>query len=205
MNNVNYLLQIKQWNCPHCKKKFSSAASVKGGHIVNCKDNPEKTKRGKSISLCWEKQRLIYQEDGRQKVKENDPLYIAGCMLYWGIGVKYKEKFCISKSESDIVTLQFFIKFLKKFWTHDDKIKCCIYVQNLNFFSRDEIIDFWSKSLNLSNVEIFDNKKISGDKASRHTPNHGICQIRVNDVKIIQEIYGAIQELGEFTEDKWLK
>lgn len=29
-----------------------------------------------------------YQEEGRRKAREKDPLHIAGCMLYWGEGAK---------------------------------------------------------------------------------------------------------------------
>ena len=44
--------------------------------------------RALSHSNIFRIRRQQYQDIGRQRVKENDALYIAGCMLYWGEGSK---------------------------------------------------------------------------------------------------------------------
>lgn len=47
--------------------------------------------------------RLAYQEAGRLKARESDPLHLAGCMLYWTEGRKSRSNVTLSNSDPDMV------------------------------------------------------------------------------------------------------
>jgi hypothetical protein len=56
--------------------------------------------------------RLAYQEEGRSRAREMDPLHMAGCMLYWAEGAKERNHLMIANS--DVAMLQFFMRFLRE-------------------------------------------------------------------------------------------
>lgn len=55
--------------------------------------------------------RRQYQEEGRAKARERDPLHIAGCMLYWGEGTKQENRLALTNSDPDM--MKFYIRFLR--------------------------------------------------------------------------------------------
>ena len=57
--------------------------------------------------------RLAAQIVGRKRVYEEDPLYLAGCMLYWGEGNKSKNALMLANAEPAM--LVFFRKFFEVF------------------------------------------------------------------------------------------
>ncbi|MGL1400181.1 hypothetical protein ACSTI4_24645, partial [Vibrio parahaemolyticus] len=54
------------------------------------------------------------QSIGRKRVFEEDTLYLAGCMLYWGEGNKSKNSVTLANAEPAMLIL--FKKFLMKFF-----------------------------------------------------------------------------------------
>jgi len=56
--------------------------------------------------------RQQYQEEGRQKAREMDPLHLAGCMLYWAEGTKSKNALVLTNSDADM--LKFYVRFLRE-------------------------------------------------------------------------------------------
>jgi transposase-like protein len=168
----------------------------------------KRTNRGKSNSLFWKKRRVSYQEIGKNRIKENDPLYIAGCMLYWGEGSKATNS--LGMTNSDLAMQKLFVNFLRKFWNIKNE-KIIFKIQSYtDIHSKEEIIKYWMDGLDLPASSL--RKCYWGLKpiSSKSVPvkfgklEYGTCCIQVNDVKIIQEIYGAIQEFGNFSNEKWL-
>ena len=149
-----------------------------------------------------------YQEEGRIKAKENDPLHLSCCMLYWAEGAKKNNRNCVAFSNSDINMLKMFIQFLKTiFNVNSDKIALSINCYN-DFHTVEEIEKYWLNSLGLSYISL---KKTMVNKISSHSLQkrkgfceYGTCKIAVHDTQIIQHIYGAIQEYGQFENKDWI-
>lgn len=149
-----------------------------------------------------------FQLEGRKKAKEKDWLHSAGCMLYWAEGWKSNNRNTIKFSNSDIYMLKLFIKFLNVcFDIPTDSIKWKINCYTNNGFNVDEIKSYWINELglsedNLGKVQI--NKVSKSSKRKRNTLNYGTVHLVINSTKIIQHIYGAIQEYGQFKREEYL-
>ena len=70
------------------------------------------TRGAHTNAIKGRERRVIYQEEGRQKAREGDPLHLAGCMLYWGEGAKNRNALKISNSDSGM--LVFYMRFLRE-------------------------------------------------------------------------------------------
>jgi transcriptional regulator with XRE-family HTH domain len=149
--------------------------------------------------------RLAAQDVGRERVYKEDPLYLAGCMLYWGEGNKSKNAITLANAEPAMLIL--FRKFLTKFF----KIKNEDITITLNcytdYHSFDEIKNYWLGKLKLPESCLRKSQINNRPKSSKNKMNHseyGTCYLCVCDTKIVQEIYGAIQEYAGFTNLDWL-
>src|SRR5574342_373640 len=49
---------------------------------------PGQNAGSRAVAAKYRQLRRQYQEEGRAKAREGDPLHLAGCMLYWGEGEK---------------------------------------------------------------------------------------------------------------------
>lgn len=153
------------------------------------------------------KLRNQYQEDGRNKVKENNLLHAQGCMLYWAEGGKSKNT--VDFTNSDINMMKFFIKFLREcYLVENNKIKITINCYLDCGLSQEEIENYWLNELNLERTNLNTtqiNKKPSSSKnLKRGKLQYGVCQLRVNNTEILHNIYGAIQEYSNFNNENWL-
>jgi predicted transcriptional regulator len=98
--------------------------------------------------------RREYQEAGRLKAREQDPLHIAGCMLYWAEGRKARNRLELVNSDADL--LKFYMKFLRESLdAPNDKMK--IHQQAVskkagNYFT--EFANYQCKAPNLSNMSL---------------------------------------------------
>lgn len=153
----------------------------------------------KVLKQLHHNKRLSYQKDGMIAAKKNNPLHIAGCMLYWGEGSKSRHN--CELTNSDPVMIKFFIKFIKECFNktnNDFKIHINYYTNN--GLSVQDIESYWHKELQLPK-ECFgkttaDNiSKYSHKKKSKNKLLYGTIKIRViKSVSLVQHIYGAIQE-----------
>lgn len=149
--------------------------------------------------------RLAAQNIGRERVYKEDPLYLAGCMLYWGEGNKSKNAITLANAEPAMLIL--FKKFLTKFFkikNEDITITLNCYTDHHSF---DEIKDYWLAKLNLPESCLRKSQVNNRPKSSKNKMNHseyGTCYLCVCDTKIVQEIYGAIQEYANFSNLEWL-
>ena len=148
-----------------------------------------------------------YQREGRQRMAVRDPSYIAGCMLYWAEGDKGRN--AVGMSNSDPELLAVFVAFLRRhFGVASERmtIYCNLFADHLD--RQREIEQFWldrlglpEMSLRKSQVNVY--SKYSQKKRDGKLP-YGTCKLVVHSTRIVQTIYGSIQEYGGFDRPEWL-
>lgn len=163
---------------------------------------------GKLNKVRYMELRKSYQQEGRELARLRDPDFFAGCMLYWGEGTKSKTNCQITNSDPSL--LLYFIGFLKKFFNvknEDIRIGCHYYT--CNGLSNFEVEQYWIKKLGLPNFCFVKTSvnylaRTSGVKRQERT-KYGVVKISVHDVRIVQMIYGAIQEVASFENKEWVE
>jgi plasmid maintenance system antidote protein VapI len=165
------------------------------------------TKRGEAWRELHRSRRRAYQEEGRRQARAGDPLHLAGCMLYWAEGSKGRN--AINLTNSDPRMLRFFARFLRTSMdveSADLSIRLNVYLGN--GLSLEQIERHWLEVLDLSRGAL---RKHSIDhfptssSGRRRTLPYGVCTLRVRrSTRLVQRIYGAIQEYAGFDEPRWL-
>jgi transposase-like protein len=153
-------------------------------------------------------ERLSYQEEGRELARGGDPLYVAGCMLFWAEGGKHRNTLRFTNSDPEMV--RFFVAFLRTCFQIDDeqiRLTCNLFAGHLE--RQREIERFWLQTAGLpetclckSSVNVY--SKYSQKKRQNKLP-YGTCRVAVCRTRIVQSIYGGIQEIGGFTREAWLE
>ncbi|MFL5953538.1 MAG: hypothetical protein ACJ76I_05465 [Gaiellaceae bacterium] len=151
--------------------------------------------------------RRDYQEDGRRLAQERDLTYAAGCMLYWAEGSKARNAVQLTNSDPELVA--FFVSFLRRHFEVESsriRLACNLFADHLA--RQREIEDFWlgrlelrRDSLRASTINTY--SKYSQKKRTNKLP-YGTAAVRVYDTRIVQTIYGSIQELAGFDRPAWL-
>lgn len=139
--------------------------------------------------------------------RRGDPFHAAGCMLYWAEGSRSRN--AIQFVNSDPAMVQFFAGFLRRcFEVADEKfrVRCNLFADHIE--RQRQIEQFWLDLVGLprtcltkSAVNVY--SKYSKKKRRNKLP-YGTCQLTVHDTRIVQSIYGAIQEYGGFEREEWL-
>ena len=152
--------------------------------------------------------RRAYQAHGRALAWRSDHVHAAGTMLYWAEGDK-GEKHAARLSNSDPELLRFYLDFLRRFFCLPDeriRVTCNLFADHVE--RQREIEQFWLDSLALprsclrkSIVNVY--SKHSQKKRRNKLP-YGTCRLAVHDTRIIQSIFGSIQEYGGFERPEWL-
>jgi hypothetical protein len=151
--------------------------------------------------------RRTYQEEGRAKAHEVDPLHHAGCMLYWAEGAKRRN--AVKLCNSDVHMVRFFRRFLTESLAvpaHTFRLSVHVYLGN--GLSMGQIEQYWLRELGLPRSCVRKHQvnplpTSSSGKKKNKLP-YGVCTLSVNDTRIVQHIYGAIQEYAGFDEPRWL-
>lgn len=150
--------------------------------------------------------RLAYQAEGRRRVHPRDPLYLAGCMLFWGEGSKSRNT--VEFANSDPAMVELFVRFLRVCFEIPDRairVRCHLYADHDG--RRGEIEQFWLDLLGLPrgclNRSVTAISRASQGKRRRTLP-YGTCRVPVSRVQVAQTIYGSIQEFGGFERPEWL-
>ena len=129
-------------------------------------------------------------------------------MLYWAEGAK--DRNCLQFANSDPAMMAFFLRFLRtRFDIRTEDVTFSLNVYTDGGRSVDEIEAFW--------IELLD---LSRECVRKHTLNHfptsssgmrtnklpnGVCMLRVKrSTRILQHIYGAIQEYSGIDRPEWL-
>jgi hypothetical protein len=134
--------------------------------------------------------RVSFQVRGREFARLDDPLFVAGCMLYWAEDAKHRNR-------------------IRGFDIEDEAIRltCNLFADHLE--RQREIEQFWldiaalpQSCLCKSSVNVYSKHS---QKKRRNTLPYGTCRLSVGRTWLTQTIYGGIQELGGFTRDAWLE
>ena len=152
--------------------------------------------------------RRKYQEEGRRRAREMDPLHMAGCMLYWGEG--HKQRNPLVFTNSDVAMLQFFARFLREglgVKPQDCRIRLNVYTNN--GMPLKEIERHWLRALELPSSCLrghsLNSYPTSSSGRKRKKLPYGVCTLTVaKSTHLVQHIYGAIQEYAGFEEPRWL-
>lgn len=147
-----------------------------------------------------------YQELGRIRAREDNPLHRMGCMLYWAEGSKGSTSLRFTNTDPDMILL--FVKFLRQCYNVlDSKLAITVNCFTDNGLTVDQIHNFWLGYLDLPNECL---RKGTVDTYSKYSKKlrkgfypYGTCNINVYDVKILHSIYGAIQEYIGTTKHEW--
>lgn len=148
-----------------------------------------------------------WQEDGRLLARAGGPEFAAGCMLYWAEGRKTRNAAQLSNSDPEVI--RFFVGFLRRYFdvqNADVHITCHLFADHVQGQQRIEefwlsLLDLPPESLRKSTVNVY--SKYSQKKRKNMLP-YGTCRVSVHRTRIVQTIYGAIQEYGGFERPEWL-
>lgn len=151
--------------------------------------------------------RRAEQDSGRVDARKGDLLHAAGCMLYWAEGSRSRN--AIEFTNSDPAMVSFFLRFLREcYGVPETKITvtCNLFADHLEH--QREIEQFWldqlrlpDESLRKSSVNVY--SKYSKKKRRNRLP-YGTCRLKVCDTRIVQSIYGAMQEYAGFDREEWV-
>jgi hypothetical protein len=162
--------------------------------------------RSRAISEHYRNKRRHYQEIGRQDASTMPPIHREGCLLYWAEGTKNKESACFTNSDPDM--MRFFARFLVECYGLDPngfKLQLNCYLNN--GLTLGDIQEFWKDVVGITNRDYeFQYCTVKdGSNSKRKRLKYGICQLRVNNVEVVQRIYGSIQEYWDIEKEEWLR
>ena len=164
-------------------------------------------RRVEGVKRSARARRLGYQQEGRERARQGDSLHLAGCMLYWAEGSKGRNR--VTLCNSDAGMLAFFRRFLvEALGVSPDRLTLRLHVYVGNGLSIAQIEDYWLGTLELPRTclrkhAIDPLPTSSSGKKKRKLP-YGVATLALGSTRIVQHIYGAIQEYGGFEEPKWL-
>jgi transcriptional regulator with XRE-family HTH domain len=151
--------------------------------------------------------RRSYQEEGRGLAHERGPRYAAGCMLYWAEGAKERNRVKITNSDPEL--LAFFATFLRtEFGVSPEQMRlyCNLFADHVA--RQREIEDYWLSRLDLPRSSLRTSIVNTFSRASKRTRigklPYGTSALYVHSTRIVQTIYGSIQEYGGFERPEWL-
>jgi hypothetical protein len=152
--------------------------------------------------------RRRYQEQGHQRARLKDAMHLAGCMLYWAEGSKDRNSVVLTNSDPHL--LRFFRQFLRsdlRVIDTDLSIRLNVYLGN--GLALGEIEEYWLRVLELPRTALrkhsVNHLPTSSSGRKKNALPYGVCTIRVSrSTRLVQHIYGAIQEYAGFAEPRWL-
>jgi hypothetical protein len=162
-------------------------------------------------NVAWaERHREIrrrYQAEGRERARQGDSLHQAGCMLYWAEGAKARNSVLLANSDPHM--LSFFRRFLTEcFEVSPADFTMSVNVYLNNGIAIDEIERYWLGVLELPKscvrTHILNHMPTSSSGQRLNKLPYGVCRVRVHSTRIVQHIFGAIQEYADFEEPRWL-
>lgn len=131
----------------------------------------------KSNKARWAKKYKEYRQAAELEFVQyqNDPLFIAGLMLFWGEGNKSPKDSTVRLANSDPVMIRIFYNFLLKIGGIDpDKIK-------IHLLLYPDLVDdmqksFWSKAVSIPLSQFVKSTYIKGKHPTRRL-SYGVCMI----------------------------
>ena len=158
------------------------------------------------IAVRARAQRRAWQQAGRTRAGEHDPLHLAGCMLYWAEGTKHRHRLCFVNSELPMMRL--FLRFVRECYSvPDDLLRFSVNCYLGNDLTLEEIETRWLVALGLSHDRLLKaavNRPSRASLGKRRTLPYGTGRLVVHSTEVAQSVYGAIQEYGGFESPEWL-
>ena len=148
-------------------------------------------------------QRQIYQQQGREKARENKSLHMIGCMLYWAEGGKQKNSIHFVNSDPNMMIL--FMRFLREeLQIPIELISLQLHCHTHKPDEHERMKVYWSDLLNLP-IDCFQKIQVKkGSDSRKNRLENGVCAIRIFRTEYVMHILGAIQEYGGFDNPDWL-
>lgn len=149
-----------------------------------------------------------FQDAGRARARLGESVHMALCMLYWAEGSKARNT--VQLVNSDAHMIRFFRDAITEcFGAGPDRFALRLNVYLGNGLAVRQIEDHWLQVLDLPRSCLREHQlnhfptSSSGQKRNRLP--YGVGSLRVSrSTEIVQHIYGAIQEYGDFDEPRWL-
>lgn len=156
--------------------------------------NPLYNRQMRSSQLSRERSRVVragYQESGRRRAQQGDPLHMAGCMLYWAEGEKGRCSVAFANSDPDMIA--FFVRFLGCCYGVE-KHEIAVYVNCYDdCLPVGEIEDFWLTRLGIPRTGL---RKTTLNYFSSYSQKkrvnklkYGTCRVVVHKTEIVQNIF----------------
>jgi hypothetical protein len=151
--------------------------------------------------------RMMAQEDGRMRAQQGDRFFMAGCMLYWAEGSKDRNH--VESTNSDPEMVRFFVRFLKTYWNlrqEDIRITCNLFADHVD--QQRDIKQYWLDIAALPRITTHVDRERLFEVQQEETAESvavGTCRVTVARTRVVQAIFGAIQEIGGFTCEAWLE
>jgi hypothetical protein len=128
-------------------------------------------------------------------------------MLYWAEGSKSRNTARVTNSDVNLVC--FFRRFLTEcFDLGPDDFKVSLHVYTGNGLSIRQIETYWLDAIELPSSCLrkhhIDPLPTSSSGKKRNKLPYGVCTLNVHSTRVVQHIYGAIQEYAGFEEPRWL-
>jgi hypothetical protein len=148
------------------------------------------------------------QRAGRAAARAGDPLHVQGCMLYWAEGSKSRNVAALTNSDPDLLAV--FVRFLRQCFSVPDS-KLAVYV-NCHVGNGLEVADietWWLERLDLPRsclraATVNRPSTASLRRRGRILP-YGTARVSAYSVRVVQSIYGAIQEYAGIHRPEWLE
>ncbi len=150
--------------------------------------------------------RIAYQQEGRAQARAGDPLHLTGCMLYWAEGTKNRT--ALKFVNSDPGMMRVFVRFLRQsLLVPGEKIFVYINCYTDNGVLLEEIETFWLDQLELPQTSLHPTRVNDQPKSSNQQGRkliYGVCTLSVYSTRLVQHVFGAIQEYSGVDKPEWL-
>jgi transcriptional regulator with XRE-family HTH domain len=148
-----------------------------------------------------------FQVEGRSHARAGDLLHVAGCMLFWAEGSRTRNSVQFTNSDPGMVA--FFLRFLREcYQVPNDRVRvaCNLFADHIS--RQHEIEQHWLDVIGLPRTAL---TKSMVNKYSKHSQKkrrnklpYGTCRLTVYDTRLVQQIYGAIQEYAGVDREEWV-
>lgn len=126
-----------------------------------------------------------------------------GCMLYWAEGAKYRRNNLIF-ANSDAEMILIFARFLREeLDVPKEKLKVKIHCHTQIPEEIEAIEQHWLNLLNLTR-DMQKTQIVKSSGRSKNRLEYSVCTLIVQSTELLQHIFGAIQEYGNFENEDWL-
>jgi hypothetical protein len=128
--------------------------------------------------------------------------------LYWAEGAKHRNT--AKLVNSDVHMVRFFVRFVRTcFGLGADDLSITLNFYTGNGLTIEQIEQHWLDALDLPRSCLrkhsINAMPTSSSGQKRNKLPYGVCSVRVmKSTRIVQHIYGAIQEYAGFEEPRWL-